>query len=167
MSYKQPNQAYTVDIHTLYGLQDLTATQEYNQLDNNSKLITVISVLFHDISKPSGVNDRKHPENGALIVKDIAKRLDFSENDVNRISNLVEFHQWFEMVCKDEISLDKLASIFKDNPSDVTNILIPFADADLRAIGPDNFYIINGKENFYNKLKPSLEEKSEKLQELL
>ena len=63
--------------HTKMVCEELIKLDEYNELDDNEKLVVFMAALFHDIAKPictkivdGEIRSFKHPTKGALITRE-------------------------------------------------------------------------------------------------
>ncbi|MCR5099752.1 MAG: CCA tRNA nucleotidyltransferase [Butyrivibrio sp.] len=86
-----PHHKYTVGYHIIETLKNI-----------RSDRVLRITMLFHDIAKPekkvtdsSGLDHFKgHPELGSQMTKKIMKRLKFDRNTMDRVCNLILYHDY-------------------------------------------------------------------------
>ena len=88
--------AYSVDIHTLKVLQSSINNPLYSTLSDKDKTVLKMSVLMHDLGKPSGVRDANHPNTSAQYAEGILEKIKISDDIKNRIIDIVQNHHWFE-----------------------------------------------------------------------
>ena len=88
--------AYSVDIHTLKVLQSSINNPLYSTLSDKDKTVLKMSVLMHDLGKPSGVRDANHPNTSAYYAEGILEKIKISDDIKKRIIDIVQNHHWFE-----------------------------------------------------------------------
>ncbi len=86
-----PHHCYCVGEHTLTAMKRIKADK-----------VLRLAMLFHDIGKPDTLTEDEegifhfygHPEAGAVMTKDILKRLKFDNDTTDQVSRLVKFHDY-------------------------------------------------------------------------
>ena len=101
MPQKNAHHIFTVDEHIL---QSVKKAQKCTELDKETKILLLWTMLLHDIGKPAALkiaqkngkyNFHHHPEIGARMVPKILKRFNFEKNEIRIITRLVYFHEIF------------------------------------------------------------------------
>lgn len=95
-----PYHCYNVGIHTLKALEAVQKTKAYVEGDRKLRQILVYTMLLHDVAKPSCYSvDEKgrahfygHQKNGAILAKQILKRLKFDNDTVDAVAKLIRHH---------------------------------------------------------------------------
>lgn len=145
---------YTLDLHILKVLQETIKNPEYKKLTDDETRIFNIAVLLHDISKAEGVVDKSHPYESALDIACIIQKLNLSENEKERIVNIVKNHHWLEQVDHvdegDDETLKSIAFSFR-KPHDFSIAKI-FAEADLKGVS-DEFFEKHKKTLYSNQME--------------
>ncbi len=138
---------YTVDEHSLIGVRELERLRD-GEFMKDSPLLTQImrecdhpellflAMMLHDLGKGYGGD---HDEKGALMVKDIAKRLRINHDDRRALEFLVRYHLNMSMLAQTrDIEDDMLVADFVELVGTYKNLtylyLLTFAD--MRAVGP-------------------------------
>ncbi len=88
---KTPHHIYTVGEHTVKVMEGVKPTE-----------VLRIAALLHDVAKPDcftvdeagRAHFKGHPKKGALMAKDILKRLKFDNALIKRVTALVEWHDY-------------------------------------------------------------------------
>ena len=86
---------YSVDIHTLKVLQSCMNNPLYSTLSDTDKTILKMSVLLHDLGKPSGRRDETHANMSAYYAEGILEKFKLSADVKDRITNIIQNHHWF------------------------------------------------------------------------
>lgn len=93
-----PHHMYTVGEHTIKALLE---SVNYDKFLSEEDILAVrLALLFHDMGKPKckvtgedGIDHFfGHPDESAIIAKDILKRLKYDNNTINRVLPLVKYH---------------------------------------------------------------------------
>jgi [protein-PII] uridylyltransferase len=138
---------YTVDEHSLIGIRELERVRAGN-FAKESPLLTQImreceqpeilflGMMFHDLGKGYGGD---HDEKGAVMVKDIGKRLGLHLDDPRALEFLVRHHLLMSTNAQTrDIDDDDLVSGFVEQVGTFQNLrnlyLLTFAD--MKAVGP-------------------------------
>ena len=132
-------QKYSLDVHILKVLQSSISDPLYKNLDNESKMVIKFSTLLHDIGKRylAEGSDKGHAKLSAEYVYSILDRFNLPTRTKNRIINIVNNHHWLEGYCKNKISAETVATMFRTT-EDFTIARI-MAKADLENVR-DNFF---------------------------
>lgn len=138
---------YTVDEHSLVGVRELEflrdgvfvqqsplLTQIMRECDRAE--ILYLAMMFHDLGKGYGGD---HDERGALMVRDIGKRLGLHKDDRETLEFLVRHHLVMSMLAQSrDVEDDMLVANFVKQVGNPTNLrylyLLTFAD--MKAVGP-------------------------------
>ncbi|MGE4580007.1 MAG: [protein-PII] uridylyltransferase [Desulfuromonadales bacterium] len=139
---------YTVDIHTLFAVEEVTKvwqgvyrekkpvlTQVANDIEKRELLL--LAVLFHDIGKGEG---KDHCNKGADMIPTIARRLGLNREDSRRLEFLVRNHLKMAHISQrrdlhdDRLILDFARSM---GMSENLRMLYLLTFADIKAVGPD------------------------------
>jgi [protein-PII] uridylyltransferase len=138
---------YTVDEHSLIGIRELERVRagDYRQ---ESPLLTQVmrecdrpeilflGMMFHDLGKGYGGD---HDEKGAIMVRDIGKRLGLHVDDRRALEFLVRYHLLMSTNAQTrDIDDDELVAAFVEEVGTFENLrnlyLLTFAD--MKAVGP-------------------------------
>jgi len=138
---------YTVDEHSLIGIHELESVRAGDYADASPVLTHVmracdrpdllfLAMMFHDLGKGYGGD---HDERGALMVRDIGKRLRLHLDDRRSLEFLVRNHLMMSMLAQTrDIEDDELVASFVRDVGTVQNLrnlyLLTFAD--MKAVGP-------------------------------
>jgi [protein-PII] uridylyltransferase len=138
---------FTVDEHSLMGIRELERLRrgEYKQtaplltdvmreIDRPEMLF--LAMLFHDVGKGHG--DR-HPERGAVFVRDVAARLGLNEDDAAQWEFLVLQHLYMSHLAQHRDTHDpRLVREFARTVGSLENLqlLYVLTFADMRAVAP-------------------------------
>jgi [protein-PII] uridylyltransferase len=138
---------YTVDEHSLIGIREMERvragdfaqespllTQVMRECDQPE--ILFLGMMFHDLGKGYGGD---HDEKGAIMVKDIGKRLGLHVDDRRALEFLVRYHLLMSTNAQTrDIDDDHLVSSFVEEVGTFENLrnlyLLTFAD--MKAVGP-------------------------------
>lgn len=139
---------YTVDIHTLFAVEEITKlwkgeyrerkprlTQVANDIEKRELLL--LSVMFHDIGKGEG---KDHCNKGGEMIPTIARRLGLNKEDSQRLEFLVRNHLKMAHISqRRDLHDDKLIIDFAKTMgmSENLKMLYLLTFADIRAVGPD------------------------------
>lgn len=93
-----PYHYLSVGEHTITALMSLVELDK--ELSDEERRMLRIATLFHDVAKPcmkttdeNGVDHFKmHPEKGAVMVKDILRRLKYDNKTIDVVEKLVRYH---------------------------------------------------------------------------
>ena len=132
-------QKYSLDVHILKVLQSSISDPLYKNLDNESKMVIKFSTLLHDIGKRylAEGSDKGHAKLSAEYVYSILDRFNLPARTKNRIINIVNNHHWLEGYCKNKITTETVASMFRTTEN--FTIARIMAKADLENVR-DNFF---------------------------
>jgi [protein-PII] uridylyltransferase len=138
---------YTVDEHSLIGIRELEAVRAGEHAEDSPLLTQVmrecdrpellfLAMMFHDLGKGYGGD---HDERGALMVRDIGKRLHLHLDDRRSLEFLVRNHLMMSMLAQTrDIEDDELVAQFVRDVGTMQNLrnlyLLTFAD--MKAVGP-------------------------------
>ncbi len=139
---------YTVDIHSLFAMEEITRLWEGVYRERKPKLTQVandvekrelllLAVLFHDIGKGEGAD---HCNKGAEMIPTIARRLGLNKEDSLRLEFLVRHHLKMAHISqRRDLHDDKLIIEFAKimGMSENLKMLYLLTFADIRAVGPD------------------------------
>jgi len=139
---------YTVDIHTLFAVEEIVKLWRGDYLETKPLLTKVandiekrelmlLAVLFHDIGKGGG---KDHCNKGADLVPTIARRLGLGKEDSQRLEFLVRNHlQMAHISQRRDLHDDKLIVQFAKTMgmSENLKMLYLLTFADIKAVGPD------------------------------
>ena len=139
---------YTVDIHTLFAMEEIAKLWlgEYRDkkplltevADNiEKKDLLLLAVLLHDIGKGEGAD---HCNKGADMVPTIARRLGLGREDSKRLEFLVRNHLKMAHISqRRDLHDDKLIVQFARSMemSETLRMLFLLTFADIKAVGPD------------------------------
>lgn len=138
---------YTVDEHSLIGIRELEGLRN-GDLQDKSPFLTqtmrecdrpellFLAMLFHDLGKGYGGD---HDERGAVMVRDIADRLQMHEDDRATLEFLVRHHLVMSMLAQTrdiqdpDLVLDFVAQV---GTAENLTLLYLLTFADMRAVGP-------------------------------
>lgn len=126
-------QRYSVDIHTLKVLQNLTEHPTFSKLSPNEQTILKYAALMHDIGKKQGVITPDHPQISAKSAQRILQSYDIDRGTQNRILNLIQNHEWFGLYSTGQLKTDDIARMFRNDPSQL-RLAAMFSAADIKAI---------------------------------
>ncbi len=138
---------YTVDEHSLVGVRELERLRR-GEFEDQSPLLTEVmrdhdrpeilflGMMLHDLGKGYGGD---HDERGAIMSRDVAKRLKLHVDDRLALEFLVRHHLLMSMLAQNRnISDPKLVAEFVRKVGTIENLrnlyLLTFAD--MRAVGP-------------------------------
>jgi len=138
---------YTVDEHSLVGIRELEQLRE-GAIEAESPLLTQVmrecdhpeilflGMMFHDLGKGYGGD---HDERGAVMVREVSKRLRMHWDDRRALEFLVRHHLLMSMLAQNrDVEDPKLVRDFVREVGTTTNLrnlyLLTFAD--MRAVGP-------------------------------
>ena len=138
---------YTVDEHTLYGVEELEhlrdgvykaelplLTQVMREIDKVELLF--LSMLYHDVGKGHG---SEHDERSAVMVQQAAERWHLPADDAHEWSLLVQLHLRMSYIAqRRDISDDGLIAEFASTVGtlDVLKKLYLLTFSDMKAVGP-------------------------------
>lgn len=138
---------YTVDEHTLYGIEELERlrdgiykaelpllTQVMREIDKTELLF--LSMLYHDVGKGHG---SAHDERSAVMVQKAAERWQLPADDAQEWYRLVQLHLRMSYIAqRRDISDDALIAEFARTVGtpDVLKKLYLLTFADMKAVGP-------------------------------
>ncbi len=135
---------YSLDIHMLKALKELTGDPNYKKLSDKNKTIAKISILIHDIAKSEGIPDKAHAIKSAIKSLDITAKLNLNEADRERVYDLIENHHWLEEY-KQYKSTDKISkTLAKFKTKEDFEIQKMLAKADLKAVNSYLYYLYSG-----------------------
>lgn len=139
---------YTVDIHSLFAIAELSKlwegiyaedlpqlTQVANDIEKRELLL--LAILLHDVGKGEG---RDHCNKGADLMPTVARRLGLNREDSRRLEFLVRHHlQMAHISQRRDLHDDRLIVEFARlmGMSENLKMLYLLTFADLRAVGPD------------------------------
>ena len=86
---------YSVDIHTLKVLQSSMNNPIYSTLSDTDKTVLKLSVLLHDLGKPSSKRDDGHANTSAHFAAGILEKIKLPLEVKNRIIDIIQNHHWF------------------------------------------------------------------------
>jgi len=138
---------YTVDEHSLIGIRELERLRD-GAYEEESPLLTqtmrecdqpeilYLGMMFHDLGKGYGGD---HDERGAVMVRDVAKRLMLQWDDRRGLEFLVRQHLTMSMLAQHrDVEDPKLVGDFVRKVGNLQNLrnlyLLTFAD--MKAVGP-------------------------------
>jgi [protein-PII] uridylyltransferase len=163
---------YTVDIHTLFAVEEMCKLRDGDYTDtyplltdvaNNieKKELLLLAILFHDIGKGSG---HDHSSRGASMIPTIARRLGLNREDSHRLQFLVQHHlQMAHISQRRDLHDMKMISQFAElmGMSETLRMLYLLTFADLKAVGPDVWSEWKGQllQELYEKTFDVLEKK--------
>lgn len=139
---------YTVDEHSLVGIRELEGLRDGEHQEKSPFLtqtmrdcdrpeLLFLAMLFHDLGKGYGGGD--HDERGAVIVRDIAERLQMHEDDRATLEFLVRNHLVMSMLAQTrdiedpDLVLDFVGQV---GTAEHLTLLYLLTFADMRAVGP-------------------------------
>ncbi|MFO7764816.1 MAG: [protein-PII] uridylyltransferase [Pelovirga sp.] len=139
---------YTVDIHTLFAIEEVEKLSSGEYRDTQPLLSQIIhniekpellllALLFHDIGKGSG---KDHSIRGAEMVPRIARRLRLRREDTRRLEFLVGQHLKMAHISQRRDLQDmKMIAQFAElmQTSENLRMLYLLTFADIKAVGPD------------------------------
>jgi [protein-PII] uridylyltransferase len=139
---------YTVDIHTLFAIEEMCKLWEGEYAQSQPLLTSVanniekrelllLAILFHDIGKGSGTD---HSSKGASMIPTIARRLGLKREDSLRLQFLVQHHlQMTHLSQRRDLTDMQMISQFAElmGMSETLRMLYLLTFADLKAVGPD------------------------------
>ena len=139
---------YTVDIHTLFAVQEMEKLWQGEYRDNHPLLsevashiakpeLLLLAILFHDIGKGSG---KQHSVRGAEMIPTIARRMRLNREDSQRLQFLVLNHlQMAHISQRRDLQDYKMISQFSElmGMSENLRMLYLLTFADIKAVGPD------------------------------
>lgn len=139
---------YTVDIHSLFAVEELCRlwngdyggqcpllTEVAGQIEKRELLL--LAALLHDVGKGEGAG---HAEKGAKMVPTIARRLGLGKEDSQRLEFLVRHHLAMAHIAqRRDLNDEKMIYDFADlmGMSENLRMLFLLTFADLKAVGPD------------------------------
>ncbi|NLC70206.1 MAG: [protein-PII] uridylyltransferase [Desulfuromonadaceae bacterium] len=139
---------YTVDIHSLFSVEELVRlwrgeyaeqqpllTEVAGQIEKRELLL--LAALLHDVGKGEGSG---HAEKGAEMIPTIARRLGLGREDAQRLEFLVRNHLLMAHIAQrrdlnDEKMIHDFAGLM--GMSENLKMLYLLTFADLKAVGPD------------------------------
>ncbi len=97
---KNIHHSYSVGEHTIRAVMEVGKDSEDRQFTEREKTLLRLTMLFHDIEKPSTLTVGKdgqnhfygHQEKGALTAKNILRRLKFDNDTIQAVTHLVKWH---------------------------------------------------------------------------
>lgn len=139
---------YTVDIHTLFAVEEIIKLWQGECRDKKPVLTKVagdiekrelllLAVLFHDIGKGEG---KDHCNKGADMIPTIARRMGLNKEDSLRLEFLVRSHlQMAHISQRRDLHDENLILQFAKTMgmSENLNMLFLLTFADIKAVGPD------------------------------
>ncbi len=139
---------YTVDIHTLFAVEEMEKLWHgnYQQIhplltevasNIEKRELLLLAILFHDIGKGSG---KDHSVRGAEMIPTIARRMRLNREDRGRLEFLVRNHlQMAHISQRRDLQDLKMISQFADlmGMSENLRMLYLLTFADIKAVGPD------------------------------
>lgn len=139
---------YTVDTHTLFAVEEMMKlwkgehAKELPLLTEigrevEKRELMLLAVLFHDIGKGEGGG---HAEKGAIMARNIARRLGLSKEDTERLDFLVGTHLLMAHIAqRRDLHDEKMIVQFarQMGKSENLKMLYLLTYADIRAVGPD------------------------------
>ncbi len=139
---------YTVDMHTLFAVQEMEKLWHGNYRENHPLLsevassiekreLLLLAILFHDIGKGSG---KQHSVRGAEMIPTIARRMRLNREDSQRLQFLVLNHlQMAHISQRRDLQDYKMITQFAElmGMSENLRMLYLLTFADIKAVGPD------------------------------
>ncbi|MDF2842160.1 MAG: hypothetical protein K0R00_586 [Herbinix sp.] len=97
---KNIHHSYSVGEHTIRAVMEVGKDSKDRQFTEREKTLLRLTMLFHDIEKPSTLTVGKdgqnhfygHQEKGALTAKNILRRLKFDNDTIQAVTHLVKWH---------------------------------------------------------------------------
>ena len=97
---KNIHHSYSVGEHTIRAVMEVGKDSKDRQFTEREKTLLRLTMLFHDIEKPSTLTIGKdnqnhfygHQEKGALTAKNILRRLKFDNDTIQAVTHLVKWH---------------------------------------------------------------------------
>ena len=153
---------YPVDIHSLKCIEALENIQDpfirnlFEMMNDEEQLLLKIVVLFHDTGKG---RKQDHSEVGARLIVPFVKRLNLSQEFIDRAVLLIKNHiemsnTAFKQNIHNEKTLYKFMSKIKDEKN--LNLLYILTYADINGIGGDIYNFFNSQ-LLYDLYKSALE----------
>ncbi|MDD2905377.1 MAG: HD domain-containing protein [Sulfurimonas sp.] len=142
---------YPVDIHSINCIKYLENIENpfikelHNELSDEERLLLKIAVLFHDTGKG---RKQDHSEVGAKLVAPLAKKLNLSEDAINRIVLLIRHHILMSSVAfKENIHNEKTLYKFMSYINDTKNLKLLYilTYADINGVGGETYNSFNSK----------------------
>ena len=139
---------YTVDIHSLFSVEELIRLWEGEYAVQQPLLTEVarsvekrelllLAALLHDVGKGEGAG---HAEKGAHMIPTIARRLELRKEDAQRLEFLVRHHLLMAHIAqRRDLNDDKMIQDFAHlmGMSENLRMLFLLTFADLKAVGPE------------------------------
>jgi hypothetical protein len=119
----------SIDYHTLDDLKRIMSDDRFDELADNEKQILTVATLFHDFGKTQGEVDEGHAKKSAMIAKEIIKKTELSNDDKERIYNLIIHSHWLV-----DGSSDKDIAFYFRRPNDFLMAEI-FEESDSNSAG--------------------------------
>lgn len=164
--------AYTVDIHTLSVLKEFVASSEYQKLSKTDKKAAKLAILFHDLEKIEGEEDKTHWINSAMTANISLSKIGLTPYLKSRIIDMIKNHHWFEEYSTGTIKMyEDIAFLFK-RPND-WEIAKAFARADLMSVNLDiekaftKTDLTSGQPESYSKLVTNFEKVTKEVEKLV
>lgn len=134
---------YTTDEHTLLTIKNIESLEKQSNVlakilvEIDSREILYLGLLFHDIAKP--INISGHELLGAEIANSILFRIGYSDEEVEKVADLVRNHLVMEQIAfrrnlNDPETLNNFVSKFKS--IEQLDLLYLVTYADLSAVNP-------------------------------
>jgi [protein-PII] uridylyltransferase len=161
---------YTVDIHSIFAVEEIEKLwtgvyQESKPLltrvaaDIGKPELVVLAVLFHDIGKGEG---KDHSNKGADMIPKIARRLNLTREDSQRLEFLVRHHLDMAHISqRRDLNDIRLIQDFANTMemAETLKMLFLLTFADIKAVGPDVWSEWKGHllQDLYEKTYETLE----------
>lgn len=119
----------SIDYHTMDDMKRILNDPQYNELQESEQKILTTATLFHDFGKIQGEVDEGHARKSAIAAKEIIKKTSFTNDEKERIYNLINHSHWLV----DGSSNEDIAFVFR-RPNDFKMAEI-FEKADCNSAG--------------------------------
>jgi hypothetical protein len=114
-----------------------------------------LASLLHDVGKAEGVIDNHHEVTSGTYVYEILKKFNLTTSLKDKITELVKYHNWYQLINTGRFSPEKAAVVFR-HPQSLLMAEI-FTHSDLKAVSEPIY------KNYSGNLEAKVKEISERL----
>jgi len=144
---------FTLDIHTISVLKYIFANPQFENLNENYKLLLLYSALMHDLEKNIDEIDPEHPIKSSKKSSIVLYRLGFDEEFIENAYLLIKYHQLPGYLVSGKVFLgDKEMFEMYKNP-ELIGLQMILSIADVKSVKKNEGFYQEGLDIRLNELK--------------